>query len=76
MRTIDSGSDSSWRSWFERTHDVNCPTCHQVVDGRDIWPCFMKKCSNHVCVHCYIQHNEKAHPEIYRIKSVKPSKKG
>lgn len=33
----------------------------------------MKKCAKPVCVNCYIQHNEKVHPEIYRAK---PAKKG
>ena len=71
MRTISTRSHSTWGSWFERTYDMNCPTCNHVVDARDIWPCFMKKCNHHVCVYCYMQHNEKVHPEIYRLKSTK-----
>ncbi len=31
----------------------------------------MKKCDHHVCVYCYMQHNERKHPEIYRVKSKK-----
>ncbi len=31
----------------------------------------MKNCAKPVCVNCYIQHNEKAHPEIYRAKPAK-----
>jgi len=71
MRTVSTRSHSAWGSWFERTYTVSCPNCSSFVDARDVWPCFMKKCAKPVCINCYIQHNEKAHPEIYRAKPAK-----
>lgn len=54
--------------------NINCPNCGHVVEQHrqpakndpgagEAWVCF--KCPLIVCVNCYIQHNEKAHPEVY-----------
>lgn len=57
---------------------INCPNCSSAVQQHrppvkndpgagEAWVCF--KCPEIICVCCYIQHNEKAHPEVYSLKS-------
>lgn len=57
---------------------IKCPNCSSLVEQHrppakndpgagEAWVCF--KCTGVVCVCCYIQHNEKAHPEVYGLKS-------
>lgn len=56
---------------------IKCPTCSNVIiqnshpirgpcgDGSEAWLCF--KCPAVICVYCYMQHTEKAHPEVYGL---------
>lgn len=65
---------------------ISCPNCGNLVEQRrppskndagagDAWVCW--KCPSIVCVGCYVQHNAKAHGEVYSHKSqpTKGSKK-
>lgn len=53
---------------------INCPTCNASVEQHrppakndpgagDAWVCF--RCTNVVCIHCYITHQQSMHPEVY-----------
>jgi hypothetical protein len=57
---------------------ITCPSCSNpieqnsppvrgpVSDGSEAWVCL--KCPAVICVACYPQHTDKAHPEMYRPK--------
>jgi len=62
---------------------INCPNCNAAVEqhrppvrndpgGGEAWVCF--KCPVVICICCYIDHNQKAHPELYALK--KPPTEG
>lgn len=64
---------------------IKCPSCDHLVEvttppsrddpHNDAWVCF--KCPAVVCAWCYVQHNEKQHPEVYQpTKGGKKNKKG
>jgi hypothetical protein len=56
---------------------INCPSCNAAIEQQrppsrsdpgagEAWICF--KCPTTICICCYIQHMEKAHPEVYELK--------
>lgn len=42
-----------------------------AADGSDAWVCL--RCPAIVCVDCYMNHTEKAHPECYDILQKRPT---
>ncbi len=42
------------------------PASRDPRDPNESWLCNMG-CDEVICVHCYVKHNAKAHPELYEL---------